>query len=350
MKESEADVELREAMMQAQALLENMFNGNDFNVVKDAAATFAKAISHDDEIGNIIRQWREVITNVMQDASYMDDEVNRDEVNDLMNRTSYCMTEKYSTEARNFSSSVTDFVGGASEDETNIEFVNSLKQLVNDLFLDANGNLTIKSELAMDLAKLLPAFSEKISYVPLPRFEHDDEDFHVVLDDMVLKFTGLLPGQIQVMMKAALNMNEGNTANVVATLGMMISQVQLSARNVYFEFTKKTGFPRYADSGRMSFDIYRNGVSFDLVFVPSVEIDATSASTNKQLLLQRCNIGIDKLRLSLTNTKHDFLYRLCHYSIEKMLKKQLARAIEKNLRDMINARIHHPQTGGTDAS
>lgn len=74
-----------------------------------------------------------------------------------------------------------------SPSSTSMQLAADLRTLLSDLVLDSQGKPTFKPKLAKDMMRLLPVLARKIGYLPLPRVEVENEDYKVVLDNVVVR-------------------------------------------------------------------------------------------------------------------------------------------------------------------
>ena len=324
---SEAEVEWKEASSHAQNLIENIFGGNSISSVISSIRSFITDLQNDSDLFDKFKRWKEFIQRLIKDPNFVDSDQFRVEARDLADSTKGSLNDHYRGQGEVIVEDMQHFLTGITEDPTNQEFFDSFRQLWNDALFDEYGNLTMKRELASDLSHVLPILSDKIMWIPLPRFEHDDEKVFFQMDDVILQCSGLIPKHFKYRVKL-----EGDLVvpEVRGDVGVNLSHIQAKSNNITFSLRIKRGFWKFlSDSGKIDFDVYGNGLSFDLNFVPWYQ------QGEKGLETSRCDIHIDKLRLRLYNTRHDFLFKMFRPIIQKIVKKQIENLVSKNLRKFI---------------
>lgn len=334
-----AESEWEIAMTHAKILVENIFGGKSMSDVFSAFMVLFQDIQNDQALIDKFQKWRDLVMNMFNDPEKITQESFRNEISYLSKHTVKSVTDSYSDQAENIYMTLSDFLSGITTDPVNIEFMDSIKKLSSDLFLDDSGNLTIKTELAGDLYQILPIVSEKISYIPVPKFSFENNDYSISLDNIVLKCNGLIPSQINILISAALNMQ---APKLTGELAFAVSKIQVSAENISFVFAKKTGFPKFHDSGLVSFNLYKDGLSLDLGFTPWIQTsESLDPNTNlpvisKGLDVTNCHSSLDKLKINFSQTqRHHLVYKIFKNSIQKIAKVQIAHIIENNLKSIL---------------
>lgn len=134
------------------------------------------------------------------------------------------------------------------------------------------GKLTFKDELARDFATVLLPVSRlplpslhsrsliiflrqvmvsQVRYIPIPRIEHNDENIHVIVENIILTSDNFLPNVMEIKMKnsAVVGLRSELASTTATSVTLNFYQIYADIRDVPFYFRKKTGFPRLQDHG-----------------------------------------------------------------------------------------------------
>ncbi|CAM6054140.1 unnamed protein product, partial [Sphagnum tenellum] len=161
-QETQADSEWTLAMEHARSLLENVFNGNSLQSLIEASKTFYADIINDGNLLAMFQGWKNFIQAMLRNPDYVESESFTSDARQLSDQTGKLIADKYRAHANNVFTELSSFLSGAKEDETNQEFMDSLRILWSDMFLDDEGNFTVKRELLDDLTRCNDYDSESV--------------------------------------------------------------------------------------------------------------------------------------------------------------------------------------------
>jgi hypothetical protein len=334
-KQSKADSEWKEAFAYARSLLEQLFNSSLDPVISTWKA-FYKDIMDDDSLYTWFQGWMALVKAMLHDAQYVKSEQFKQDAQILSQETRKALGDNYRDHAETFHYELSAFVSNVGQDPTTQDFIDQLRILWEDAFLDDNGNLTIKSELLDDLARIIPVLSDKIMFVPLPKYENDGDDLYIFLDQVVLNCKKLIPTHIKFGTTGTVNFS--SPPSVDALLTLYVNQVQASANNAAFSFEKKTGMWKFGDSGRMDFDLYGDGLSLDLRLRPWMQ--RTPNGTEKGFDVVVCDVKLDKLNLRFHDMQnHTWRYKIFRRLIQRKVKKQLGTILSGAVRNLLDPNV-----------
>jgi hypothetical protein len=133
------------------------------------------------------------------------------------------------------------------------------------------GKLTFKDELARDFATVLLPVSpfsvlktkpptnfsilqimvSQVRYIPIPRIEHNDENIHIIVENIILTSDNFLPNVMEIKMKnsAVVGLRSELASQTATSVTLNFYQIYADIRDVPFYFRKKTGFPKLQDHG-----------------------------------------------------------------------------------------------------
>jgi len=235
---------------------------------------------------------------------------------------------KYKYHFDNLFNTTTEWFKALGDDPLNKRFGEDWARLTKDLLFDENGSLKFKSELWMDIRKvILPSIIDQVGYVPIPRIEYTDDSLDVVIENLALSGRNLFPNVVSM---EAHNFVKFSPYNAIKDDShhefiLTFAQIQADMKDVAFYFKKKNGFPKLADSGLA--DVLLGGSGLTVTAHVRSTADPSSVFEVKNV-----NVKVDTLKFSIRDSKHDFLYNTFRPLATGLVKKQLQKAIEGAVR------------------
>jgi hypothetical protein len=325
--DNQAEQEWKTAFDHARDLLENIFNGRSLAEVIDAVRVFITEVQNDATLSENFARWKSFIEGLLHDPTFADSPAFRNEAKRLSNEMGTLVEERYKRRAQDVVDNIQFFTSGLNEDLTTQELLDAVRELWTDMFLDDNGRLTYKPELFTDLANIMPIITDKLAMVPIPHIEVDNGDIFFSLDDCILNCSQILPRHIRWTISGDLNLQ---VPQATGELSVSITNVLVSARDVLFSLNRKTGFPKFTETGKVDFAITRGGLSADLKYVPWIK-----QGGERGLDLVSCNTHLDKLKIRIHDTKkHHLLYRIFKWSIERVIKAQIVKIMNEKMAEL----------------
>ena len=115
----------------------------------------------------------------------------------------------------------------------------------------------------------MPAMMESFQFIPVPRIEYSDLKVDLMIDNMILKCTDLLPRLFEVNMNNTVRMVPRGNANRALDsnkhdFSMDIQGVEANVRDVDYYFKTKEGF-KFEDRGIADLLINKKGMDIHVV-------------------------------------------------------------------------------------
>jgi len=191
--------------------------------------------------------------------------------------------------------------------------------------------LKYKPHLINDLRHvIIPAVATQIGYVPIPRAEYTDNQFDIVIENLNVEVSNLLPNIIEFENRNYFKLspygNMGDFQQHGFTIGF--TQIQADLRDVAFYFKKKTGFPKLQDQGLADVLISGEGISGKI----HLETTPNKGSIFK---VAECTINIHELKFKIRDSKHNFLYNALRHTATGLIKKSVATAMQLAIRQAL---------------
>lgn len=249
--------------------------------------------------------------------------------------------DKYRGEADHLRQETAIVLEKAKRDELSVKLTADLQDLFGHLFKDEAGNLTVKPELWGDLKTIMPLFFRQLRFIQIPELVAHDESVDFKASGIAISVGELAPKRIQAHFYTDLDVPEtditeavGSEYDLQSLIVVEAGKIYAEARNVYFEFDKRS-FPPLSDTGIADLNIHGDdGMSLRLVFgarrVGRVGSEQTvPIGSGFHLLRAKCTI--DTLDLRLHETRHSWMYTVLGPLIRRQLKGRIEEEVQKYL-------------------
>ncbi|KAI9226017.1 MAG: hypothetical protein DHS80DRAFT_33134 [Piptocephalis tieghemiana] len=325
----------------ARQLLENFAGGRSLEPLLESIADIKAVIRDDSEARNWLKEVKNLIRSSAREPTILDDPNYREKSSQLMDTGRELFGDRYQPHARELSNQTSAFLQGFAEDPLNKAFTRDAKKLVRDVFINEEGNPTLKPELVQDVATLMVRLVSKLKYIPMPRMEILDKDTDLVLDDLVLYADDIIPDQLQFRTATAMDIHHpggkgpavSHQAGVTTSTAVrvIIDRIKVETKDAAFYVNHKTT-PRIANRGLVDFDMNQGrGVRIDMIMSM-----ATKASDGSRYIgIDKIKVDISGLRLKFHGTGHDSMYQFFSPIINSMASKQIKKAMENLIRDQL---------------
>jgi len=323
-----SDNSLQQATFELRTLLERFANGMPLTVIGDAMRMLYNDAQQDEELRDWFRKVDTYTRKVLLEPGYVLEPDCNNQANALRESGRQFYDVKYKSHFDNLFNTTTEWFKALGDDPLNKRFGEDWARLTKDLLFDENGSLKFKSELWMDIRKvILPSIIDQVGYVPIPRIEYTDDSLDVVIENLALSGRNLFPNVVSM---EAHNFVKFSPYNAIKDDShhefiLTFAQIQADMKDVAFYFKKKNGFPKLADSGLA--DVLLGGSGLTVTAHVRSTADPSSVFEVKNV-----NVKVDTLKFSIRDSKHDFLYNTFRPLATGLVKKQLQKAIEGAVR------------------
>ncbi|KAI8577548.1 hypothetical protein K450DRAFT_251368 [Umbelopsis ramanniana AG] len=322
-------------------LVEKFANGNSLDPLINAVREFGSHVKDDQEMRNYLTDLREFIHKSIRDTSFIQSEEYDQKASDLLDRGQNEMKERYQGDTDRLIDEAKTFGQGFKEDTLNQKLADDLQNLTKSVFLDEEGKPTFKYELFKDFASMIPVIAAQIEYLPLPPIEGSDAEIDYKINNLVLRCSNVIPRYVKIHTDTEVHMEPPSehsdrvqstgkgTADISNQVTIQLSHVRADARDVQFEFRKKTGI-KVADSGLADIHIPDRGLDVTMV----VKNSTPNANSNvMEVVKVQCKLH--ELKLKMRDTKHDTMYKLLSPIINTAFKKNAEKAIAEELKKVL---------------
>ncbi|KAK7689617.1 hypothetical protein QCA50_007410 [Cerrena zonata] len=314
----QSDNSLQQATSELRTLLERFANGMSLSVIGDAMKVLYEDSKQDEELRDWFRAVDSYVRKVLLEPGYVLEPDCNNQANRLKDEGKKFYDDKYKSHFDNLFNSAGDWFRALGDDPLNKRFGEDWARLTKDLLFDDEGSLKFKSELWMDIRKvILPAIIDQVGYVPIPRIEYTDDSLDIVLENLALSGRNLFPNIVSI---EAHNFVKFSPYNAIKD-----ESSHDRYEDVAFYFRKKTGLAKITDSGLA--DVLLGGSGLTVTAHVKSSNDPASVFEVKDV-----NVKVDTLKFSIRDSKHDTLYKAVRPLATGLVKKQLQKAIEGAIR------------------
>jgi len=320
--------DLQKAQENAKKLIENFANHKSLDPLIEALKTLGRDVQNDQELRAYLNELREFALSSLRDPNFVKETDYIQHGSMLIDRGRTLLLERYSDHTQRIADEASAFNEALQNDALTAQWAADFQSLVRDLFLDENGQPTVKFELIKDFAKILKLAGEKIKYLPLPKIENSDEEYDYVFDNIVLYLAEAVPKHLRMNFMADISLNRDEKDVLQNTAYIEIAQINADARNIAFYYKKKKGLINMMDVGLVDFSIPRHGLTIKLKILLN---PPTESNPDIEIKVLEANTDIDELKFRLHDSKHDVLYSVLTPLVEKRVKNQVAKMISEKM-------------------
>jgi len=327
------DANLLAAERELRRLVEKFANGQSLDPIIDQLEEFAYHIKEDFYLRDFLRDLRDFIYRSLEDPRYVTSRDYDRKGSEIINRGRAILFESYRNDTSNLLNNLRKFSNELQSDNVTREFAEDITRFTKDMFLDEEGRYTFKPDLIRDITTVvLPLLFEQIRYIPIPRIEHNDEQYHIIMENLIITSDNFLPNVLEVKMKNAVVMglrkNIESTFNSHVTINMY--QIYADIRDVPWYYKKKKGFPKMSDHGVLSTFVGGNGISI------LIKLGLDKENPNRTIFVRRVRTHVDDLRIDIRGEKHEALYTLFGPIIHTLVRTQIQKTVEQTVHDWIS--------------
>ncbi|THH17056.1 hypothetical protein EUX98_g9201 [Antrodiella citrinella] len=324
-----SDDSLQQATSELRTLLERFANGMSLGVIGDAMRVLYDDAQRDESLRDWFKGVDSYIRKVLLEPGYVLEPDCNNEANRLRESGRTFYDDKYKSHFDNLFGKTADWFRALGEDQLNKRFGEDWARLTKDLLFDEEGQLSFKSDLWMDIRKvILPSLIEQVGYVPIPRIEYTDDSMDVVIENLALSGKNLFPNIVSIEAHNFIKFSPYNaiTDETNHEFTFTLGQIQADMKDVAFYFKKKTGIPKITDSGLA--DVLLGGSGLTVTAHIRSASKPGKDDPASVFTVQSVNVKVDTLKFSIRDSKHDLLYKTLRPIATGLVKKQLQKAIE----------------------
>ncbi|KXS21551.1 hypothetical protein M427DRAFT_273163 [Gonapodya prolifera JEL478] len=326
------DANLLAAEFELKSLVEKFANGHSLDPILDQLKEFAQQVSEDFYLRDYLRDLKEFVYQSLENPAYLTTRDYDRRGGQFINRGRSILFEKYRNDTANLVNCIKDFTHELQSDRVTRDFADDVSRITRDMLLNEEGQYEFKPDLIRDFTTIiLPLLFDQVKYIPIPRIEHNDDRYHIILENLIITSENFLPNVLEVKMKNAVVMGLRKSIDSSFNSHFTINFYQTFAdiRDVPFYVKRKKGFPRMSDHGVLSMFVGGQGVSI------LVKLGLVKDDPRRTLFVRRIRTHVDDLRIDIRGEKHEALYTIFSPIIHQVVRSQIQKTIESTIRDWI---------------
>jgi len=314
------------AEQNAKELIERFANNRSLDPLISEVREFGQKIENDDDLREFLKELKQFVLSSLLEPKFVKNADYIRQGSELIERGRKILLDHYGELTRKIVNEVLEFNKAMMEDKKTLKLKNDIDILIEDLFLNELGQFTIKFQLIKDFSVVLPRLAKKLEYIPLPRYEHFDENVEFIADNVIVHLYEFLPKHINIGLNADIDVERPEEDRVINIITIEISKFHIDARNIAFFYKKKYGPFKFRDFGFVDFSIPQDGYGLQLNIKARFTIP-TDGSKPISIKLEQSDVHISELKLRFHDTKYKLLYKIFLPIIERSLKGYLEKAI-----------------------
>lgn len=322
------------AERELKTIIECWAQGYSIDPLLHGVQDVVRDMQHDDQLRDLYKQFIHYADRLVSEPGYVQRDESTKDGRRLMDQGNHMIKGKYREHLNFLSSESRKFINLMAEDDISKELNHRVATIHRDLWMDGEGNPAFKPHLLNDMRMtLLPAFIDEIKYIPIPRIEYSDPQYDIVIENLVLSGDTLLPNVFETKVDSFNSFSlksDVKTSPSRQSLYIRMSEIQAEINDVVFYYKKKTGFPKLTDRGVASLSVGGKGISV------SLRIQSVTDNPAKTFKVASCKCNVDNLKVKVNESNHDMLYKAIQPLILGSIRKQIARAIEMKITNMLN--------------
>ncbi|ORX89056.1 hypothetical protein K493DRAFT_340889 [Basidiobolus meristosporus CBS 931.73] len=321
------------ARSNAKQLVENFAGNKSLDPLIRAIEKLTDEFANDHELQAFIDDIKAFFHRSIRENEFVDRPEYKKEASSFIDRGQNIMDRKYRSHFQNISNEATEFNQSLQHDRTTQAFARDLETLTKDMFLDESGKPTIKYDLVKDFAKLIPVIAKKLEYLPLPRIENSDEQFDMILDNIVLKCTNIAPDFVHVKTDTVIDTNPNSQQNLHNNVFIKFANIQVEAKDIAFYYKKKT-FPKISDVGYVDLLMPDDGITMDMTLNTTPTPDPVTGRNHVYQVRDISTVAKD-LKLNIHDSKRDFLYKILSPIINSKVRKAIEEQVPIKMQEVM---------------
>lgn len=310
------------AVVNARQLLEHTSGQSLTELVEAVSKWLTHIIGQDSQVAKVGAELHQVLRASLEDPVIASTETSRDILEKA--RTSIQEDAVLRDETRVIVQEAEKILKGLANSAGWEKWEGSVRKLVNDLVTidPETGKPMVRLRSVKEVATLLVQIAEALVYVPLPRIEHEDAEYKVSLDNILLHTAQLLPTNVSVDTHSTLSLT---TSEFSHAMSITATDIHLTCPKIAFSYLKKRPFPLgntgFADTSIIG----------DVTIRLSIEggsNDAADGIASTGLVLESVRVAIKTCDVKVHGSGFDRIYAYILPLIQRIFQKQLEIALE----------------------
>jgi hypothetical protein len=328
----ETSPHMSEIIYNAKKLVEELANGHSVEPMLTSLTEMQRVIRHNRDFQDFFDDFRNFFFKCIRNPEVIDSEETNTDAKWLINRAlKVVRSPELSRNYNNFTTETKNLSSAILNDPWITRLNNDVAQLASDLSTaPGSAQVGFNATVFDQVKRIFLGYLENHSpLIALPRVHYEDDEWNVVLSNTIIALKDILPEHIRVENFNALDFGlKATYANETrGFVKVIVENIAVHSNFGDLWFDKKT-FPAMKDQGKIKMDLGGRGLSFAVVLRLSSQPGALFA-------LERVDCFVDRLKLRVGMTRHDWMYNMIFSMYETSIKKKIQANLENSIASMV---------------
>jgi hypothetical protein len=318
------------ALHLAEEIFAHLAPGETLEKLRDRLRAAMDSVFKDERMASYFTSLKDLVEDALKNPAQIDSQEYSERVHKLSESARKLFHEK-DKQLRPLFKEISDLldrlVDALTNDEHLKDFQKAISSLGADLITkDSEGRIHLNEKALDEIKKMVgPLIAEQLRLVPLPRIEHHDSNYDLVLDEVVVNTVDIPTDGLETHLENhfAFDLKHMKTVRTHGQLSIRLRNLVVRADNIKFMFRRLT-VPRLVDEGHADLYSKGDGVTIVLTF--------EQQSTAPYLSRAHAHCHIDDLGITIKgDADHQVLLGMLTTFYKNDISKALVTAVESAL-------------------
>ncbi|KAF9427773.1 hypothetical protein BGZ94_004188 [Podila epigama] len=332
------DPNVESAIIEFKVILQRWAQGHGLDLMIQLIQNMWARTRMDPELNQYVNNVSSFLTKAVREPNYVTSSAINPDASQLIDRGQALLNVKYKPDTDALLDEGHVFMHKLNNDPRSQEVAANFQKFATHLCYDNHGRLKFKPHLFDDFRYVvMPSMLESFQFIPIPRIEYSDLKVDLMIDNMILTSTDLLPRLFEVQMNNTMRMVPRGNANRALDankhdFNMVIQGVEANVRDVEYYIKTKDGF-KFEDRGIADVLIHKKGMDIRVM-------GRKTPSDNEipsLVTVDDVKVKIHSLSIKARRSNHSLMFALAQPFIKTIVKKAIARAIESQIKQAMKS-------------
>ncbi|KAG0237230.1 hypothetical protein BGW42_001497 [Actinomortierella wolfii] len=336
------DPNVNAAVLEFKVLMQRWAQGYPLDPMIQIIQKMWKLTLTDPELRKYMDNVSHFMSKVVREPNYVTSQNVNADGELLIDQGQALMNVKYKSDTDALMHEIRTFVDKLNTDPRSREVSDRFQSFAKHLLYDKKGHLKFKPHLFEDFRYVwLPAMMESFHFIPIPRIEYADLKIDLMLDNMVLTSTDLLPRLCEMSMHHTMRLvprgQDRHPQDAYKNeFKMLIEGVEANLHNIEYYINTKSGF-KFTDRGRADILVGKKGVDIKIhgSKTPAGEDDEDGLDRTSFITFKDVKVKINNLKVKVHTSDHKILFAFAQPFIKTAIKNAIAKSIETQVREAL---------------
>ncbi|KAG0351987.1 hypothetical protein BG005_008538 [Podila minutissima] len=332
------DPNVETATVEFKVILQRWAQGHDLDPIIQLIQNMWTKTQIDPELSQYVDNVSSFLTKAVREPNYVTSTAINLDAEVLIDNSQTLFNVKYKPDMDALFDEGHVFITKLNSDPRSKEVAANFQKFATHLCYDRHGDLAFKPHLFDDFRYVVvPALMESFQFIPIPRIEYSDLKIDLMIDNMILTSTDLLPRLFEMNMNNTMRMVPRGNANRALDankhdFNVVLQGVEANVRNVNYYVKTKEGF-RFEDRGIADVLISKKGMDIHVMGRKT----PSDTEIPSLITVDSVKVKIHALSMKMRKSKHPILYVFAQPFIKTIVKKAIAHAIETQIREAMTS-------------